>query len=183
MRKGVGFHTSGIRGTATEVGKGAPDHQQPGTGAAARGPGPSALRPNPEPRGGARGMGPPGAPDEDPSAARRAASPSSAASPGSQNGPQGHSLHPSLFTQGHGCGAGSRAWPRPTSGTWRPWGSLAHGPQLTRANGTPGHKQKSPAWGPRAGGCPALWRPGCPPHRRAGLEARPDLERPPGRMY
>lgn len=31
-REGVCFHASGTRGTATEVGKGAPDRQQPGTG-------------------------------------------------------------------------------------------------------------------------------------------------------
>ena len=91
---------------------------------------------------------------------------------------------------------GSRARLRSTSGTWRPRGSLAHGPQLIMVNRTPGRKQKPPAWdsplqgalrpetgGPRAEGWPALQWLGCPPHRRAGPEARPDLEWPPGSMH
>lgn len=109
MREGV-FHASGTRGTATGVSKSAPDSEQPRTRAAARGPGTMLPLAQPEPRGGAGGAGPRGAvapggpPDEDPSAARGGAGPSPATSPSSQNGPQGHSLHPSLFTQRHGWG-------------------------------------------------------------------------------
>lgn len=66
---------------------------------------------------------PGGAPDEDPSAARGGAGPSPAASPSSENGPQGRSLHPSLFTQRHGWGgAGLGQDPPPALGgpgeTW-----------------------------------------------------------------
>lgn len=169
-REGVCFHASGTHGTATEVGKGAPDRQQPGT-----------IRPPAQTRAARRGRrcGPTWGSGQGP----RSRPAFGQAQPCSftrapRTAPR-DTLHPSLFARGHGCG-GSRAWPRPTSSTQRPRGSPAHGPQLTGANRTPGGNQKPPAWdhplqgasrpearGLRAGGWPALWWPGCPPHRRA----------------
>ena len=66
--------------------------------------------------------------------------------PNSRDGPQGHPLHPSLFSRGDRQ-EGSRAHPAFTLGTWRPRGSLACGPELAKVNGTPGHEQKPPAQG------------------------------------
>lgn len=169
VRKGVCFTLQGHM-EQPQGRQSAPDRQQPGTirpPAQTRARGGAGCGPT---RGSGQGHAPPGI----------RPGPALTASPGLPERPPGTLSIPRSSPGDMGVGEQGPA--RPTSSTQRPGEGPAHGPQLTGAKQDSGGNQKPPAWdhplqgasrpearGLRAGGWPALWWPGCPPHER--LEA------------